>query len=123
MSEKQYEVIVTPFAESALQEQVDYIRNALLADQTADLFLEQMEQSIQELAYLPHRYQLVDREPWHSNSIHCYPFMGYNIYYWVSEERMRVYVTDVISQRMNQDKRLIESTLAYYKSREEGNPE
>ena len=122
MGEKQYEVIVTPFAESALLEQADYLRDRFFDDKAADNLLDQMEASIQELAFFPDRYQFVDREPWHSNNVRFYPFMGYNIYYWVNEEKMRVYIIDVISQKMNQDKRLIESLLAYYKlkPRDEG---
>ena len=45
MSEKQYEVIVTPFAESSLQDYADSIRYNLLDDETADLFLDRMEQA------------------------------------------------------------------------------
>ena len=43
-----------------------------------------------------------------------HPVKGQNIYYWISEERKKVYIFDVIGQRMNQDKRLIESLITFY---------
>lgn len=47
MTEKQYEVIVTPFAESALQGYNDYFRHELFTDdQTVDEWLDHMEQEI-----------------------------------------------------------------------------
>ena len=49
MSEKQYEVIVTPFAESSLQDYADSIRYDLLDDETAALFLDRMEQALRDL--------------------------------------------------------------------------
>jgi toxin ParE1/3/4 len=119
MSEKQYDVIVTPFAESALQDYYDRIRYELLDVQSADNWLDRMEQAIQELSELPYRFSLVPREPWYSNGVRYYPFIGYNIYYWVNEDRIKVYVIDVVCQKMDQDKRLIKSMLAYYKSNNE----
>ena len=123
MSEKQYEVIVTPFAESALQDYYDHIRYESLDVQTADNWLDRMEQAIQELSELPNRFSLVPREPWYSNGVRYYPFIGYNIYYWLNEERIKVYVIDVICQKVDQDKRLIESMLAYYKNNSESGAE
>ena len=77
MSEKQYDVIVTPFAESALQDYYDRIRYELLDVQSADNWLDRMEQAIQELSELPYRFSLVPREPWYSNGVRYYPFIGY----------------------------------------------
>ena len=114
MSEKQYDVIVTPFAEEALQRIDDRLRIELFAEQAADNWLDRLERTLQELSFLPNRYQLVGREPWYSNGIRYFPFMGYNIYYWVSEDRAKVYVIDVVAQRMDQDKRLIESALEFF---------
>ncbi len=119
MCEKQYEVIVTPFAESALQNHDDRLRYELFNEQAADYLLDQMENAIQELSKFPNRYSLVDKEPWQSNGVRFLPYMGYNIYYWVSEERMKVYVIDVVSQKMDQDKRLIESMLAFFRTKAE----
>ena len=114
MSEKQYKVIVTPFAEAALDEYDEYLRSELFADQAADSWLDVFEQATISLRTFPEKYQLVAREPWHSAGIRFYPVKGQNIYYWISEERQKVYITDVIGQRMNQDKRLIESLIAFY---------
>ena len=119
MSEKQYDVIVTPFAESALQDYYHRIRYELLDVQSADNWLDRMEQAIHELSELPYRFSLVPSEPWYSNGVRYYPFIGYNIYYWVNEDRIKVYVIDVVCQKMDQDKRLIKSMLAYYKSNNE----
>ena len=50
MSGKQYEVIVTPFAESALQRYYDHLRYELFAEQAANDWLNRMEQAIMELS-------------------------------------------------------------------------
>ena len=112
---------MTPFAESSLQDYADSIRYDLLDDETADLFLDRMEQAIRELGYLPYRYTLVTKEPWHSNGIRFFPHIGYNIYYWINEARMRVYVTDVINQKMDQDKHLLKAMIANDKVKREDN--
>lgn len=55
MSEKQNDVIVTPFTESALQDYADDLRNFVSDDEVADSWLDKMAQSITELSYLPYR--------------------------------------------------------------------
>ena len=114
MSEKLYKVIITPFAEAALDAYDEYLRSELFADQAADSWLDAFEQTIISLRSFPEKYQLADREPWRSAGIHMHPVKGQNIYYWISEERQKVYIFDVIGQRMNQDKRLIESLITFY---------
>ena len=98
-----------------MQQYDDYLRLELFADQAADDWLDLFEKEAQSLTFLPDRYPLVAKEPWHSEGIHYHPIKGINIYYWISDERGKVYITDVISQRMNQDKRLIESMLSFYR--------
>ncbi len=120
MTEKQYEVIITPFAESALQTCYDYIRYELLAEETADKWLDRMENAIQGLSILPRKYHTVEREPWHSNDIRCLSIIGYNIYYWINDNNMKVYIIDVVSHKMDQDKRLIESVLSHDRNADEG---
>ncbi len=114
MNEKQYKVIVTPFAETALQEYSDYLRLELVSDQAADNWIDLFEREAKSLAYMPEKFPLVEKEPWHSEGIHYHPVKSINIYFWINEERGKVYITDVVNQRMNQDKRLIESILSFY---------
>ena len=114
MNKKQYKVIVTPFAEAALQAYDDYLRLELFADQAADDWIELFGQEAKSLAFMPEKFPPVEKEPWHSEGIHCHPVKGINIYFWINAELGKVYITDVVSQRMNQDKRLIESCLAFY---------
>ena len=114
MSEKPYKVIITPFAEASLQQYDDYLRFELYADQAADDWIDLFENSVKELAFFPAKYPLVSNEPWHSEGVHSFPVKGQMIYYWISDERMKVYVMDVVSQRMDQNKRLIESQITFY---------
>ena len=73
MSEKLYKVIITPFAEAALDAYDEYLRSELFADQAADSWLDAFEQTIISLRSFPEKYQLADREPWHSAGIHMHP--------------------------------------------------
>ena len=114
MSETQYKVIITPSAEAALEDYDEYLRYELFADQAADTWIDAFEQEMVSLRTFPGKYQLVDREPWRRAGIRFHPVKGQNVYYWISEERRKVYIIDVIGQRMNQDKRLIESLIAFY---------
>ena len=109
MSKRLYEVIITPFAESAMQDCVDYLRFELFSDQAADNWLDMMERAVNDIAFLPVKYPLVDREPWHSSGVRFYVVKGYIIYFWISDEKKIVYLIDVIHQRMDQDKRLFTS--------------
>ncbi|MBR5344551.1 MAG: type II toxin-antitoxin system RelE/ParE family toxin [Clostridia bacterium] len=113
MSETLYKVVITPFAEAALQATYGYIRLELLAEQAADDWLDLMEREIFNLFCLPGRYPLVRREPWHSEGIHVQPVKGYNIYYWINEEQWKVFVIDVVNHRIQQDKRLTKSTQSF----------
>ena len=80
MNEKRYKVIVTPFAEAALQQYDDYLRNELYADQAADDWIDLFENSIRELASFPEKYPLVSNEPWHSEGV---PVKGKRFNAWV----------------------------------------
>ena len=113
MSEKQYEVMVTPFAETAIQSQEDYLRFTLYSDQAADHWLDMMEHVLMDLAFLPERYPIIDREPWHSERVRYHVVEGYIVYFWIAEKKKTVYLVDVISQRLDQDKRLLASTQAF----------
>jgi len=79
-----------------------------------------MENAIQGLSILPRKYHTVEREPWHSNDIRCLSIIGYNIYYWINDNNMKVYIIDVVSHKMDQDKRLIESMLSHDRNADEG---
>ena len=112
MGVKQFEVIITPFAEAALQIYDDYLRLELFSDQAADNLLDLMEKEIKGLSSLPAKYPLVEREPWYSEGIRIRPAKGYNVYFWIDNEHNRVYVIDIINHRMDQDSRLAASTRA-----------
>ena len=115
MNNKRYKVIVTPFAETALMEYDDYLRCELLSDQAADCWLSLFEKEANSLAFMPERCPLVEREPWHSEGVRYHPVKGINIYFWINTKLEKVYIIDVVNQRMNQDKRLIESYLSLEK--------
>ena len=115
MSEKRYKITVTPFVEQALQEYDDYLRLEAFDDQAADQWIDAFEREMDGLTTFPAKFRLMNKEPWHSAGVRIRSIKGRNIYYWISEERQKVYVIDVISEKMNQDKRLTESIIALYK--------
>ncbi len=118
MREKKYKIIVTPLAEAALEAYDDYLRNELFADQAADSWLDAFEQETISLRTFPEKHQLVEREPWRSAGVRFHPVKGQIVYYWISEERMKVYILDVIGQRMDQDKQLLKSMTAFHPEHE-----
>lgn|GEM_PF-5829867 len=61
MNKKQYKVIVTPFAEAALQAYDDYLRLELFADQAADDWIELFEHEAKSLAFMPKKFPLVEK--------------------------------------------------------------
>ena len=101
----------------ALQEYDDYIRLELFTDQAADDWIELFEQEGKALAFMPEKFPLVEKEPWRSEGVRCHPVKSINIYFWINADLGKVYIIDFVSQRMNRDKRLIESWLAFYQDR------
>ena len=118
MDKKRYKVVVTPFAEAALEQYDDYLRLELFSNQAADARLELFEREAASLSFFPEKHPLMEREPWRSEGVRCRAVKGLNIYFWINGDRMKVYIIDVVSQRMDQDKRLLKALFAFYDENE-----
>jgi hypothetical protein len=61
-----------------------------------------------DLAEMPKRHSLVDKEPWRSEEVRKVIVKNFLIYFWVDEENMKVQVIAVIYEKRDQLARLAE---------------
>lgn len=94
-----YEIIITPDAESDLNEIDDYITYTLLAPYTAISYLRDIRSHIAELSSAPKRFRLVEDEPWHSQGIRRMNAKNFAVFFYVFEEYSEVYIQNVIYQK------------------------
>jgi plasmid stabilization system protein ParE len=64
-----YEVKVTKQAHGQMREIAMYIANECCAPEAAQNLLDKLEASINDLAEMPKRHSLVDKEPWRSEGV------------------------------------------------------
>lgn len=98
----EYRVKITPSALSQLTETVKYIAEILLVPETAEKWLDVLQNEISSLNTLPNRFPLTDGEPWRTKGIRKLPVKGFMVYYLVNEENKTVSVTAVIYGRRDQ---------------------
>jgi toxin ParE1/3/4 len=103
-----YEVKVTRQAYGQIREIALYIANDCCAPEAAQNLLDKLEASINDLAEMPKRHLLVDKEPWRSAGVRKVTVKNFLIYFWVDEENMKVLVTGVIYEKRDQLARLAE---------------
>jgi toxin ParE1/3/4 len=103
-----YEVKVTRQAHGQIREIALYIANECCAPEAAQNLLDKLEASINDLAEMPKRHSLVDKEPWRSTGVRKVTVKNFLIYFWVDEENMKVLVTGVIYEKRDQLARLAE---------------
>jgi toxin ParE1/3/4 len=103
-----YEVKVTRQAHGQIREIALYIANECCAPEAAQNLLDKLEASINDLAEMPKRHSLVDKEPWRSAGVRKVTVKNFLIYFWVDEENMKVLVTGVIYEKRDQLARLAE---------------
>jgi toxin ParE1/3/4 len=103
---KEYSVKVTTSAEMQMEQISLYIAYDLENPEAALTLLNTLELSISKLSTLPHRFALIDKEPWRSKGIRVMPVKNYFVYYWISEEENKVQVTAVIYQKREQKRQL-----------------
>ena len=65
--------------------------------------LARLEDAIAELDHVPKRFQLYDREPWHSRGLRCMPVDHYRIFYIPNDEKFSVTVIRVMYDGRNAD--------------------
>lgn len=101
-----YTVKVTSQANQQIQEITSYIVHELKAPEAALHLLETMENSFAMLRNFPQRVPLTDKEPWHTNGIHCLPVKNFLVYFWINEETKTVQITAVIYAKRDQIRQL-----------------
>jgi toxin ParE1/3/4 len=103
-----YEVKVTRQARGQMREIALYIANECCAPEAAQNLLDKLEESINDLAEMPKRHSLVDKEPWRSEGVRKVIVKNFLIYFWVDGENMKVQVVAVIYEKRDQLARLAE---------------
>lgn len=106
MADKQYEVIVTDQAIEQLQATKHYYAFKLHAKDAANDFVDLMEETFIDLEAFPKRGRLAPDEPWHSEGVRMRPIKKHIVYYWIDEDELKVWITAVIDERMDQKKQL-----------------
>lgn len=97
-----YDVIITPDAEADLQEIYDYIAYTLLVPETANSYVDNIENAILNLDTFPTGYPFVDFEPWRSRGLRFIPVKNFIVYFVIREELSSVYIMNVIYNKRNQ---------------------
>ena len=98
---EEYTVIITPDAESDLNELDDYITFELLAPDTAAAYVGFIKKELAALGYMPMRFKLVDDEPWHSRGVRRMNSKNFAVFYYILEDYHEVYIQNVIYQKRN----------------------
>ena len=106
MADKRYEVIVTDQAIEQLEATKQYYTFKLHAKDAANDFIDLMEETFIDLESFPKRGRPVPDEPWHSEGVRMRPIKNHIVYYWIDEDELKVWITAVIDERMDQKKQL-----------------
>ena len=106
MADKLYEVIVTDQAIEQLEATKQYYAFKLQAKDAANDFIDLMEETFIDLETFPQRGRPVSEEPWHSEGVRMKPVKNHLVYYWIDEDKLTVWITAVIDERMDQRKQL-----------------
>lgn len=109
---EQYNVKITPQAQSQLEGIYKYIRNVLCAPDTAKKMLDVLESEILSLSQFPARVPLTEEEPWHSQGIHKLSVKNYLVYFWINEDAKEVHITAIVYGRQEQRHQLSEMNLS-----------
>ena len=97
-----YSVKITPDAQVQMQATTTYIAAELQAKDTARKWLAAMKKGLASLSSMPARIPLTPEEPWHGQGIHRLLIGNFYAYFWIDEEKKRVWVIAVIYARADQ---------------------
>ena len=103
-----YKVLITPDAETDLQEIRDYIAYELGVPETALSYLRALKDAIDKLSYNGASVAAVKDEPWHSRGLRKITAKNFYVYYLVDDSTDRILVMNVIYSRRDQVKALRE---------------
>lgn len=78
----QWNIVYSNQARSDLLQIDHYIRYNLFSPQSAKRLINRIMNMIDDLAFMPNRYQLYKDEPWHSLGLRYIPVGNYTIFYY-----------------------------------------
>ncbi len=81
---------------------VQYIAKVILEPEIAKRLSARIEKGISSLDQMPHRYHLVEEEPWHTEGIRKMTVDNFIVYYWINDDTATVWVTAVVYSRRDQ---------------------
>lgn len=105
---EEYSVMITPDAEKDLNELDDYISIELQVPEIATAYIAIIKQELSTLRTAPRRYRLVDDEPWHSRGVRRMNVKNFAAFYVVLDEYKEVYVQNIIYQKRDIPKVLLD---------------
>ncbi|MCD7817652.1 MAG: type II toxin-antitoxin system RelE/ParE family toxin [Lachnospiraceae bacterium] len=97
-----YKVKLTYYAIEQMQDIVSYISTSLLSPEIARGWADFLKSHIARLDFQPYKFKLVEEEPWHSVGIHMMVVRNFNVYYWIDESVMTVWVSGIVYSRQDQ---------------------
>lgn len=101
-----YTVRIVPRALAQIADIKGYISASLQSPETAEKWLNQMEEEIASLSFMPAKYPLTEEEPWHSQGIHKMVVGNHLVYYWIEVAKLYVHVIAVTYGRQDQKRQL-----------------
>ena len=101
-----YEVKITNYALSQMQEIEDYISQVLMAPNAARNWLSDMYSAFSSLDTFPSRVPLTEEAPWNAKGVHKLVVNNFLAYFWIDEEHHIVWIIAVIYGRRDQKKQL-----------------
>ncbi len=87
-----YQIEVTEPAERDLQDTFSYIANELKNKSAALDLLKRVEEVVNSLSQMPHRYQIVSNEVLSEQGLRLIPINNYLVFYVVREQKQKVVI-------------------------------
>ncbi len=97
-----YEIKVTPYAKSQMQEIRDYIIFQLMNPDAAKNLLLEMQKRINDLEFMPESVKTIEEQPWGSQGIRKIIVKNFSIYFWIDEDNRTVHIVAVTYSKRNQ---------------------
>lgn len=98
----EYEIIITPDAESNLKEIRDYISITLSAPDTARKYILFLRKELSSLTQMPSRIKLIDDEPWRTYGIRRMIAKNFYIYFRIDADDSKVFILNIVYGKRDQ---------------------
>lgn len=91
----EWKVVLTPEFKQEFRNIYDYIAEVLLAPETAKSQVGRILDRVESLSEMPHKFALVEKEPWHSRGLRKLVSDNYVVFYMPNERTNEVVVFHV----------------------------